>query len=59
MPCFYLTPEQDDFNQELQICIAEALYDVDSIMADPGLAQNKNSQPYTVRFSRISNGRGR
>ena len=35
---FYLTPEQDDFNQipELQICIAEALYDVDSIVADPG-----------------------
>ncbi len=27
---FYLTPKQDDFNQELQICIAEALYDVDS-----------------------------
>ncbi len=29
MPCFYLNPEQDDFNKipELQICIAEALYD--------------------------------
>ncbi len=36
MPHFYLTPKQDDFNQELQICIAEALYDVDSIVADPG-----------------------
>ena len=36
MPCFYLTPQQDDSNQELQICIAEALYDVDSIVADPG-----------------------
>ena len=35
MPCFYLTPRQDDFNQELQVCIAEALYDVDSIVADP------------------------
>ncbi len=34
--CFYLTPNQDDSNQELQICIAEALYDVDSIVADPG-----------------------
>ncbi len=33
---FYLTPEQDNSNQELQICIAEALYDVDSIVADPG-----------------------
>ncbi len=29
---YYLTPKQDDFNQELQICIAEALYDVDSIV---------------------------
>ncbi len=36
MPCFYLQPKQDGFNQELQICIAEALYDVDSIVADPG-----------------------
>ncbi len=35
MPCFYLTSEQDDSNQELQVCIAEALYDVDSIVADP------------------------
>ncbi len=33
---FYLTPKQDDSNQELQIYIAEALYDVDSIVADPG-----------------------
>ncbi len=33
---FYLSPKQDDFNQELQVCIAEALYDVDSIVADPG-----------------------
>jgi len=36
MPCFYLNPKQSDFNQELQICIAEALYDVDSIVVDPG-----------------------
>ncbi len=34
---FYLTPKQDDYNKisELQACIAEALYDVDSIVADP------------------------
>ncbi len=32
---FYLTPEQDDSNQELQICIAEALYDIESILSDP------------------------
>ncbi len=31
MPHFYLTPKQYDFNQELKICIAEALYDVDSM----------------------------
>ena len=38
MPYFYLNPEQDDYNNipELQVCIAEALYDVDSIVADPG-----------------------
>ncbi len=37
MPCFYLTPEQDDFDKipELQVCLAEALYDVDSIVANP------------------------
>ncbi len=33
---FYLTPKQDDFNKipQLQVCIAEALYDVNSIVAD-------------------------
>ncbi len=60
MPCFYLTPEQDDYNQipELQACIAEALYDVDSIVADQKPTQKKNSQPYTARSCLISNGRG-
>ena len=35
---FYLTPKQDDFNEipELQACVAEALYDVESILSDPG-----------------------
>ncbi len=38
MPCFYLTPKQGEYNQipELQVCIAEALYDIESILADPG-----------------------
>ncbi len=38
MFCFYLKPKQDDFNQipDLQVCIAEALYDVESILSDPG-----------------------
>ncbi len=37
MPCFYLTPKQDDFNQipELQVCIAEALYDAESVLTNP------------------------
>ena len=37
MPCFYLTPKQDDFNQipELQVCIAEALYDVEAVLSYP------------------------
>jgi len=39
MPCFYLTPEQDDFNKipELQVCIAEAFYDIESVLADPSV----------------------
>ncbi len=39
---FYLTPKQDDFNKvpERQVCIAEALYDVDSIVVDPGAYTN-------------------
>ena len=34
----YLTPKQDEYNQipELQVCVAEALYDVESILSDPG-----------------------
>ncbi len=38
MPCFYLTPKQDDFNQipELQVCLAEALYDIESILQTRG-----------------------
>ena len=37
MPCFYLTPKQDDFNKfpELQVCIAEALYDPEAVLSNP------------------------
>ena len=37
MPCFYLSPKQDDFNQipELQVCIAEALYDAEAVLSNP------------------------
>ncbi len=39
MPCFYLNPEQDDYNQipELQVCIAEALYDAEAILSNPSV----------------------
>jgi hypothetical protein len=34
---YYLTPEHDDYNQipELQVCLAEALFDIEGILADP------------------------
>jgi hypothetical protein len=34
---YYLTAKQDDYNQipELQVCLAEALYDIESVLADP------------------------
>ncbi len=34
---YYLTSKQDDFNQilELQVCIAEALYDAESVLSNP------------------------
>ncbi len=37
MPCFYLTPKQDEFNKipELQVCIAEALYDAETVLSNP------------------------
>ncbi len=37
MPCFYLILKQDDFNQipELQVCIAEALYDAEAVLSNP------------------------
>ncbi len=55
MPCFYLTPKQDDFNQvpELQVCIAEALYDVDSTVADP--AAYTKDELATLRSQILSN----
>ncbi len=37
MPCFCLTHKQDDFNKisELQVCIAEALYDAEAVLSNP------------------------
>jgi hypothetical protein len=37
MPCFYLISDKDDYNKipELQVCIAEALYDVEAVLSNP------------------------
>jgi hypothetical protein len=37
MPCFYLTPTKDAYNQipELQVCLAEALYDAEAALSNP------------------------
>ncbi len=34
---YYLEPKQNDYNKtpELQVCIADALYDIESILSDP------------------------
>ncbi len=55
MPCFYLTLKQDDFNQipELQVCIAEALYDAEAILSNP--AAFKAEEITTLRDQITSN----
>ncbi len=53
MPCFYLTPKQDDFNQELQVCIAEALYDAEAVLSNPAAFKAKEIR--TLRDQITSN----
>ena len=55
---FYLTPKQDDYNKipELQACIAEALYDVGSIVADP---EAYTKEELAVAVAQLSAGRRR
>ncbi len=55
MPCFYLTPKQDDFNKtpELQVCIAEALYDAETVLSNP--TAFKAEQIRTLRDQITSN----
>ncbi len=55
MPCFYLTHEQDDYNQipELQVCIAEALYDAESVLSNPSAF--KPEEIRTLRDQIVSN----
>ena len=55
IPCFYLTPKQDDFNKipELQVCIAEALYDADAVLSNPSAF--KPEEIRTLRDQIVSN----
>ncbi len=55
MPCFYLTPKKDDFNQipELQVCIAEALYDAEAFPSNP--AAFKAEEIRSLRDQIVSN----
>ncbi len=52
---FYLTPKQDDFNQipELQVCIAEALYDAEAVLSNPSAF--KREEIRTLRDQIVSN----
>ncbi len=55
MPYFYLTPKQDDFNQipELQVCVAEALYDAEAVLSNPSAFQPKEIR--TLRDQIVNN----
>ncbi len=52
---FYLTAKQDDFNQipELQVCIAEALYNADVVLSKPSAFKAEDIR--TLRDQIISN----
>ncbi len=55
MLCFCLTPKLDDFNQipELQVCIAEALYDAEAVLSNPRAF--KAEEIRTLRDQIVSN----
>ncbi len=55
MSHFYFTPKQDDFNKipELQVCIAEALYDAEAILSNPSAF--KTEEIKTLRDQIVSN----
>ncbi len=52
---YYLTSKQDDFNKipELQVCIAEALYDAEAILFNPSAF--KAEEIRTLRYQITSN----
>ncbi len=55
MSHIYLTPKQDDFNKipELQVCIAEALYDAEAVLSNPSAFKPKEIR--TLRDQITSN----
>ncbi len=55
MPCFYLKPKQDNLNEipELQVCIAEALYDIESILSNSGALTKEETR--ALREQIVSN----
>ncbi len=53
MPCFYLNPNNVNQTSELQVCIAEALYDIESILSIPGALTKKETR--TLRDQIASN----
>ncbi len=55
MPCFYLNPKKDKFDliPKLQVCIAEALYDIESIFSNSGALTKEEIR--TLRDQIISN----
>ncbi len=52
---FYLTPKLDDFDKipELQVCIAEALYDAEAVLSNPSAF--KPEEIRTLRDQIVSN----
>ncbi len=47
---FYLTPKQDDFDKipELQVCIAEALYDAEAVLSNPSAFKAEEIRPLGI-----------
>ncbi len=47
----YLTPKQDDFNKipELQVCIAEALYDAEAVLSNPSAFKARDTTCHPPR----------
>ena len=55
MSCYYLNPAKDEYDQipELQVCIAEALYDAEAVLSNPSAF--KAEEIRTLRDQIVSN----